>query len=80
MALLLNIPTIATVVGAFVLLTIIKRRYFTAGIRDIPGPLVGSFSVLWQLYHIIHGHIEEETIKLHRTHGKLYAQQLGGHD
>lgn len=46
----------------------IVRRYWTS-IRDVPGPLLASFSNLWQVLQILKGHTEAETIKLHRKHG-----------
>ncbi|CEJ61896.1 hypothetical protein PMG11_10412 [Penicillium brasilianum] len=46
----------------------IVRRYWTS-IRDIPGPLLASFSNLWRVLQILKGHTEAETIMLHRKHG-----------
>lgn len=69
MAVVMSLPTLSLSAVVFVLLTIIKRRYFTSGISDIPGPFLASISVLWQLYHIIDGHTEEEVIALHKKHG-----------
>jgi hypothetical protein len=54
---------------AFVTLIFIRRRYFSS-ISDIPGPFLGSFSVLWQIVHAIKGHTEEATIAEHKKHGK----------
>lgn len=48
----------------------VRRRYFSS-ISDIPGPFLGSFSVLWQIVHAIKGHTEEETIAEHRKHGRI---------
>lgn len=47
----------------------IIRRYWTS-IWDIPGPLLASFSNLWQVLQILRGHTEAETIRLHQKHGK----------
>lgn len=47
----------------------IVRRYWTL-IRDVPGPLLASFSNLWQVSQILKGHTEAETIRLHQEHGK----------
>jgi hypothetical protein len=52
----------------FVFGTAIKRRFFSS-ISDVPGPLITSFSHLWQIQHTITGHTEQETIDLHRRHG-----------
>jgi hypothetical protein len=60
------------VAGAFVTLVALvftRRRYFSS-ISDIPGPFLGSFSVLWQIRHAIKGHTEEETIAEHKKHGR----------
>ncbi|TVY40293.1 Cytochrome P450 monooxygenase [Lachnellula subtilissima] len=51
-----------------VTLIFVRRRWFSS-ISDIPGPFLGSFSVLWQIKHAIKGHTEEETIAEHRKHG-----------
>jgi hypothetical protein len=48
----------------------ISRRYWTS-IGDVPGPLLASFSSLWQVMQILKGHTELETIRLHRQHGML---------
>ncbi|TVY84274.1 Cytochrome P450 monooxygenase [Lachnellula suecica] len=53
---------------AFISLTFIRRRWLSS-ISDIPGPFLGSFSVIWQILHAIKGHTEEETIAEHRKHG-----------
>ncbi|RDW82882.1 cytochrome P450-5 [Coleophoma crateriformis] len=53
---------------AFLIFTFIRRKWFSS-ISDIPGPFLGSFSVLWQIVHSIKGHTEEETIKWHKKHG-----------
>jgi len=52
----------------FIALKIIQRRWFSP-ISDIPGPFFGSFSVFWQIWHIIKGHTETATIALHKKHG-----------
>ncbi|KUJ11216.1 cytochrome P450 [Mollisia scopiformis] len=52
----------------FVALIFVRRRWFSS-ISDIPGPFLGSFSVLWQIVHALKGHTEEETIAEHRKHG-----------
>jgi hypothetical protein len=54
----------------FVLGTCFRRRYLSP-IADVPGPLVASFSLLWQLWHIIKGHTEEATIAAHKRYGKF---------
>jgi len=63
-----NLQTLALLVLGFVLVTFVQRRYFSS-ISDIPGPFSASFSVFWQIRHIIKGHTEEETIALHGEHG-----------
>ncbi|EED11729.1 cytochrome P450, putative [Talaromyces stipitatus ATCC 10500] len=70
--LLLNIPisTWAITAAITILVIILKRRYVSP-ISDIPGPLLASFSTLWQVYHLIKGHTEEEMIKLHKKMGSL---------
>lgn len=65
---------LAAAVGSiFLLALIIRRRYFSS-ISDVPGPFIGSFSILWQIWHTIKGHTEEETIALHQKCGKSLPQ------
>ena len=52
----------------FVLTVIVRRRYFST-ISDIPGPFLGSFSVLWEVWSIIQGDINWREINLHRKYG-----------
>ncbi|RFU30260.1 hypothetical protein B7463_g6099, partial [Scytalidium lignicola] len=55
----------------FLCFAIVWRR-FCSPLSDIPGPLSATFSAsLWQLYHIVNGHIEQALIKLHDEHGKF---------
>lgn len=61
-------PSWALVVVAAVLVRVFYRRHWTS-IRDVPGPFLASFSNLWQVWHIIQGHTEAETIELHKKHG-----------
>lgn len=58
----------AVILVCFVVVRIIVRRYWTP-IADILGPILASFSALWQVYHLWKGHIEEELISLHKKHG-----------
>lgn len=53
-------------------LKVIQRRWFSP-ISDIPGPLFGSFSILWQIWHIFKGHTEAATIELHKKHGSIIS-------
>ena len=46
----------------------VQRRYFS-DTSDIPGPVLASFSILWQVWHIIKGHIEEDCLSLHQKYG-----------
>lgn len=68
---------VAGAVLTFVALIFVHRRWFSS-ISDIPGPFLGSFSVLWQILHAIKGHTEEETIAEHRKHGRENSNQLLG--
>ncbi|KAJ5292170.1 hypothetical protein N7478_001421 [Penicillium angulare] len=60
-----------------ILTHVIVRRYCTS-IRDIPGPMLASFSNLWQVLHILKGHTEVETLKLHQKHG--YFVRIGSNE
>lgn len=61
-------PSWMLAVGAAVLARVVFRRYWTS-IRDVPGPFLASFSNLWQVWQILKGHTETETIQLHKKHG-----------
>ncbi|KFY32922.1 hypothetical protein V495_08597 [Pseudogymnoascus sp. VKM F-4514 (FW-929)] len=54
--------------AAYVVCVVIRRRYFSA-ISDIPGPFLASFSVLWEVWEVVAGHIEVTVIALHKKHG-----------
>jgi uncharacterized membrane protein len=53
----------------FLLVVAVRRRYFSS-ISDIPGPFWASFSILWEVWNVIEGHIEEKVIALHEKYGK----------
>ncbi|KAL4940007.1 hypothetical protein BDV06DRAFT_213837 [Aspergillus oleicola] len=53
---------------AFVLVVVIRRRYFSS-ISNITGPFLASISSFWKIQQIINGHTEEEMLRLHREHG-----------
>lgn len=57
------------VIAFFIASRVLIRRYATS-IRDVPGPIFGSFSSLWVVYQLWKGHLEQETIDLHKKHGK----------
>jgi hypothetical protein len=55
--------------GLLLAVVFMRRRYFSP-LSDIPGPFVASFTTsLWQLWHILKGHIEVAVIELHQRHG-----------
>ncbi|ORY04544.1 cytochrome P450 [Clohesyomyces aquaticus] len=57
------------IVGAvFLAITLIRRRYLSP-ISDIPGPFLASFSVAWQLWHIVQGDIDRCARRWHEKHG-----------
>lgn len=63
------VQSLLAVVAVVLTAVLVRRRYFSP-LSDIPGPFVASFSAsLWQLYHILTGHIEVAVIELHRKHG-----------
>jgi len=66
-ALGLNFTKLLPLVLLFVAFVALKRRYLSP-ISDIHGHFFAPFSVFWKLWHIIKGHIEEETIALHKKH------------
>lgn len=45
-----------------------NRRY-KSPISDIPGPFLASISILWEVWNVIEGHIEEKVIALHEKFG-----------
>lgn len=70
-----NITTLLSAVVLFVVLLSLKRRYMSP-VSDIPGPFFATFSIFWKIWHIIKGHIEEETIALHKKHGSYLPRLL----
>lgn len=64
----INLAYAAIPVVLLVATTAIRRRYFSP-ISNIPGPFWASFSILWEVLEVIHGHIEETVIALHEKHG-----------
>jgi hypothetical protein len=58
---------------AYLLVVAVRRRYFSS-ISDIPGPLFASFSVLWEVWSILGGHIEFKSIALHEKFGASKAR------
>lgn len=65
---LLASVAVASFATVFVLFKIVHRRFFSA-YSDIPGPVLGSVSTLWQIWHIILGDTELAVNKEHRKHG-----------
>lgn len=53
----------------------IQRRYLSS-ISDIPGPFLGSFSLLWQLQKIFTKHTERATIDAHKKWGMSLFPRL----
>ncbi|MCJ1402685.1 hypothetical protein MMC11_005906 [Xylographa trunciseda] len=53
---------------ASILGLVIQRRYLSS-ISDIPGPFWASVSTFWQVWHLIKGHIQEDSLALHRKYG-----------
>jgi len=47
---------------------VIQRRYLST-ISDIPGPFWASFSTFWQVWHLIKGRIQVDSLQLHRKYG-----------
>ena len=59
-------------VGIAALVFVFYRRRYLSKLSDIPGPFIASFSVLWQVIHIIKGDIDRESSKLHDQYGKCF--------
>lgn len=53
---------------------VLRRRYFT-GISDISGLFFASFSLLWQLYHIVKGDIDRSLAELHEKYGMCMVKR-----
>lgn len=54
---------------ALIFLVVAVRRRWLSSISDVPGPFWASFSILWEVWSIIEGHIEEKVIALHEKYG-----------
>ena len=64
-----NLPSAVAVAASLAVLGVVVRRRFFSPISDVPGPLWGSFSLLWQLYKICTKHTERATIDAHKKWG-----------
>ncbi len=64
----LSTTSLLSIVLLIVVLIALRRRYLSP-VSDIPGPFFATFSIFWKLRHIVKGHLEEETINLHKKHG-----------
>ena len=58
--------SILFIVGACVIA--FNRRY-RSPISDIPGPFLATIFILWEVWNVIEGHIEEKVIALHEKFG-----------
>mgnify|MGYP005987939871 CR=1 FL=1 len=65
----------ASFATVFVLFKIVHRRFFSA-YSDIPGPVLGSVSTLWQIWHIILGDTELAVNKEHKKHGTVHSRRM----
>lgn len=63
-----RIQVLALVALVLSAVVFVRRRY-SKGLSDVPGPFLASFSILWQVWHVIKGDIEWESIRLHKEHG-----------
>lgn len=61
--------TIISLTTLLILLVVGARRRWLSSIGDIPGPFWASTSVLWEVWNVIEGHIEEKVIALHERYG-----------
>ncbi|KAI9054435.1 hypothetical protein LZ554_001597 [Drepanopeziza brunnea f. sp. 'monogermtubi'] len=65
------LQSLLAVVAILLTAVFVRRRYFSP-LSDIPGPFAASFlASLWQIYHILKGHIEVATIEEHQRNGKF---------
>ena len=57
---------------AFILycLSLIYHRRVLTSLRDIPGPVIGRFSVWWHLWHLYNGDYHLAIRDVHKLHGK----------
>jgi hypothetical protein len=52
-------------------LAALLRRRYACGLSEIPGPFWATFSIAWQVWHVIKGDIEWKSIDLHEEHGAI---------
>lgn len=50
-----------------ILVHLVRTRY-QAGLRQVPGPFVASFTNLWRLYDVSRNSHQDTLIRLHRQH------------
>lgn len=65
----LALPRAAAIVAVVVVLGVAVRRRYFSPISDVPGPFLGSVSLLWQLHKIFTKHTERATIDAHKRWG-----------
>jgi hypothetical protein len=63
-------------VAIIIAVTVLVRRRYAVGLSDIPGPFMASFSTGWQVWRVIRGDIEWQSIRLHEKHGRLSMRCL----
>ena len=63
--------TWSTALLTIAVLTFLWHAYlaFAHPLADIPGPLLGKFSELWKLQHMINGDFSDALGRLHQRHG-----------
>ena len=73
-----NVSLLELVASGLVLLILsvcIRQRFFSA-ISNIPGPILGTFGTVFQLWEILRGRINEKILHLHQEHGMNHSIKL----
>lgn len=72
----LSLSGVLTAVAISSLFLVFVRRRYGSSISDVPGPFIGSFSVLWLLWNIFRGQLGQATIEAHRKYGCCTSTML----
>ena len=51
-------------------------RIFLSLLRSVPGPLLGRFSIAWQLWHTVRGDYHIAVRDIHRKYGEFYTPYI----
>lgn len=63
--------TVVICVIVNVIFLLIRNKFGSKHLRNIPGPFVAGFTRYWQAYQVLNGKSEKPLLDEHRRHGSL---------